>query len=610
MLDALLILSLFFFVIRPLPSSDRFTLGGLGGGALLVGRWAGLWCVHSSASLWETRGWLGLGTGLPMSVTLVSLSLAVGCMVLALWIATWSSWNQALRSLSSPNPSTHIEYDTLRTHSPLAAFHLLLSSTLPITFLLWALCFNVHIYGDLSLDGANQMALLLAAALVFLMGKRFSLSSSFLFDGVRHALSETFEALFILLLIGALSGTWMLSGVVPALIDYGLTLLSPQFFLAACCLICACISVASGSSWSTIATIGIALIGVGKALQISPDMCAGAIISGAYFGDKLSPLSDTTNLAPAMAGGQLFKHIRAMLWTTIPSLSIAVILFMILGFQNQAQYDPSSIEAIQTELRSQVWIHPVLLLVPLSVAFCIYKRMSALSTLAVGILAGGLMGVWAQPQLIGRVVDGITSSSELQAYSPSFQSQWTAFLNAMSSKFQIPSTHPLVSDLLKSKGMSGMLNTIWLILCAITFGGALERSGFLQVISQRILAQIQGDRGLILATTSSCLFLNVTASDQYLAIIVPGRMYRSAFEERGFQPEALSRTLEDSATVTSVLIPWNTCGATQAGILQVSTWSYAPYCFFNWISPCMTLLFAFMGWKQFKKVESRIGLSE
>ena len=599
MLDLILLLSL-ILLIRKLPSSQRLALGLMGLIALGIGRWGGVHWIQSKYTLVDSFGWVGFGSHLPVTLTLVSISFSLLALFSLLWINTWKAWSFALKELPDSDFGSYIEYEHLQRDFPLASLHLLLSASLPIVFLLWALCFNVHIYGDLTLEGANQMALLLSAALVFGLGKRFGLKSAFIFEGVKHALNETFEALFILLLIGALSGTWMLSGVVPALIDYGLALLSPSFFLPACCVICACISVASGSSWSTIATIGLALMGIGKALQISPEICAGAIISGAYFGDKLSPLSDTTNLAPAMSGGQLFKHIRAMLWTTIPSVSIALILFTLIGFQGHSNFDAKAIEVIQNELRTQVWIHPILLCVPLSVAFCIYKRMSALSTLTVGILAGGLMGIWTQPQLIGRVVDGL-SASDLSQYSPSFQTQWTVLMNAMSSKFQIPSSHPIVADLLKSKGMSGMLNTVWLILCAITFGGALERSGFLQIMSQRILAQIRGDRGLIVATTSSCLFLNITASDQYLALIVPGRMYRTAFEQRGFEPEALSRTLEDSATVTSVLIPWNTCGATQASILGVATWSYAPYCFFNWISPCMTLLFAFMGWKQFKK---------
>ena len=525
-----------------------FAFIGRGLGASFIHTKAGFFSLTiTSAQTWDT------------STSLVSLSMSVLMINIGLWI-----------------------YQTIRQKGN----HLLIA-TLPLSLLMFLLCLNVALFGDGTLGGPNQLALLLSAGLAALLALKNGKTGQDLWKGVKRSVSDTLEALFILLLIGALAGTWMLSGVVPAMIDYGLMIMSPAYFLFATCILCALVSLASGSSWSTVATVGVALMSVGQALGFSPGLCAGAIISGAYFGDKLSPLSDTTNLAPAMAGGHLISHIRAMLWTTIPSFVGALIIFGILGLGADQAVDAAKIENIHQGLRTHVWIHPILFIVPLSVAILIAKRVPTLATLAFGALFGGIVAIFAQPAIVAEL-----------AGQGGFAGGFKAVMMAMSSKIELPASDPIVKDLLSAKGMEGMLGTIWLILCALSFGGVMETSGFLDTISQVLLRKVNSDRSLVGATTATSVFLNVTASDQYLAIVVPGRMYRQTYEERGLAPEALSRTLEDAGTVTSVLVPWNTCGAAQASVLGVATMAYAPYCFFNILSPLMTILFAFMGWKQ------------
>jgi NhaC family Na+:H+ antiporter len=548
---------------------------------LLIGRALGALAVGASLSELSAFGLVGAGASLSAPQQIASLSVALLALNLTAWGGSWVSRER----LTSDEGVGDVRTTT----------HALSAALLPLSALMSLLCLNVCFYGDETLAGPNQLALLGAAGVAGLIGARQGVSADEVLEGVRRAVSDTLEPLLILLLIGALAGTWMLSGVVPAMIDYGLTLLAPSYFLVATCVLCALVSVASGSSWSTVATIGVALMGVGGALGFSPGLCAGAIISGAYFGDKMSPLSDTTNLAPAMAGGELFAHIRAMLWTTTPAFTLTLLLFTLIGlgaFEGlSGDVDLSQTRAVQEGLRQSVWVHPSLFAVPALVVWLIIKRVPTVPTLAIGALAGGLMAIWAQPALIEHVGGGA-----------GFKGSFMAVMNALSHKVSLPASDPVVAKLLTSKGMEGMLGTVWLILCALTFGGVMERIGALNLISEALLRRAKSDRALVFTTVGSGLFLNTTASDQYLAIIVPGRMYRKAYEERGFEPEALSRTLEDSATVTSVLIPWNTCGAMQASVLGVATFAYAPFAFFNWLSPLMTLLFALMGWRQLKRV--------
>lgn len=482
---------------------------------------------------------------------------------------------------------------------------------LPLTFLMTLLCVNVVSFGDNTLGGPNQIALLASAGVAALVALLVGKAAEELWEGIKRSVSDTLEAILILLVIGALAGTWMLSGVVPTMIDLGLRLMSPSYFLIATCALCALVSLASGSSWSTIATVGVALIGVGGALGFSPGVCAGAIISGAYFGDKMSPLSDTTNLAPAMAGGSLIPHIRAMVWTTAPAFIGALLIFGVMGLGASAEADSVKISAIQEGLRATFWIHPILLIVPLAVGVLIALRAPTLLTLTVGVLFGGVMAVIAQPDLIMKLAGegGGLSSFKIVVASMSDQLALTdeeSLIQALSAHDSLKSLSgvehqalaKMICKLITAKGMAGMLGTVWLILCALAFGGVMERSGFLQQMSDALLRRVQSRAGLVTATAATSGFLNVTASDQYLAIVVPGRMYRERFAESGLAPEALSRTLEDAGTVTSVLVPWNTCGATQASVLGVATMAYLPYCFFNWLSPVITVLFAHLGWRQ------------
>jgi len=464
----------------------------------------------------------------------------------------------------------------------------LLTALTPILFLIGLLTANVLFYGDGSLDGANQIALLLAGALAAIIALRHGQRWNDLFEGVTSSIGSAMPALIILLMIGALAGTWMLSGVVPAMIYYGLDLLNPTIFLFASCLVCCVVSLATGSSWGTVATVGIALLGIGKALGLHEGMVAGAIISGAYFGDKMSPLSDTTNLAPAMAGTDLVTHIKHMMWTTGPSITISLVLFLILGFTQSGSGETTSVAELQAAIASRFTITPWLFAVPLVVIALIVKQVPAVPALFAGALLGGLFSVLFQPQIL----------AEVAAVDASFwQTAYMAVINAMTKDTAIVTANPLVNELLQTGGMQGMLGTIWLIICAMTFGGIMESSGMLQRITQSILSVVESTGSLIASTASTCVIFNITASDQYLAIVVPGRMFAEEYKKRGLAGENLSRVLEDSGTVTSALVPWNTCGAYNAGVLGVATGTYLPFAFFNLISPLMTVLFGYMNWK-------------
>ena len=465
---------------------------------------------------------------------------------------------------------------------------------LPIIFLIALLSFNVYIYGDDSLGGANQLALMLSAAFATIMGLKSGTSWKSILKGVSNSIASTTPAIVILLLIGSLAGTWLISGIVPTMIYYGLQILNPKIFLVAAAIICAIVSLASGSSWSTIATVGIALLGIGNALDISNGLIAGAIISGAYFGDKMSPLSDTTNLAPAMAGTDLFTHIRYMMYTTIPSFLISLLIFLFIGLSMGNTENSDDIKNLLIAIESSFNISPWLFSVPVFILLLIMKKVPALPALFAGTLLGGIFAIIFQPHLIVEL-SGIDSNF--------FQASYVSVINAMGSETSINTSNEMINDLLSSGGMFGMLNTIWLIICAMCFGGVMEASGALKKISQSIIQYAESKGSVIATTACTCLFFNITASDQYLSIVVTGRMYNDTFKDKGLAPENLSRTLEDSGTVTSVLVPWNTCGATQSAVLGVATMTYLPFCFFNIISPLMTILYGYLGFK-IKKIKS------
>lgn len=453
---------------------------------------------------------------------------------------------------------------------------------IPVLALILLLGYNVSVYGDEALSGSNQFVLLLGAAVAAIVGFFNKVTYQKMMEEVAENIKSTVGAILILLMVGALAGTWLVSGIIPSMIYYGLQLLSPAIFLPATLIICSIISIATGSSWTTSATVGIALIGVGGALGLDLGMVAGAVISGAYFGDKLSPMSDTTNLAPAMAGTDLFTHIRYMTFTTIPTYIITLILFIILGLTVDIKGDVN-IDSLLKDIETTFTVSAWLFLVPAIVIGLIIKKTEPLIALLTGTLLAAVFAVIFQPHIL-NAISGVETMT--------FKSAYKAVMDAITGKIIIPTENKTLADLFTSGGMQKMLGTIWLILCAMVFGGIMDAIGALARISQTLLKLAHTTFGLFASTVGSCLALNITASDQYLAIVVPGKMFAKAYKNKGLAPENLSRTLEDSGTVTSVLIPWNTCGAYQSGTLGVSTFDYLPYAFFNILSPFMTLIFA------------------
>lgn len=458
---------------------------------------------------------------------------------------------------------------------------------LPVVVLVLLLSINVGIYGDDALSGSNQFILLLGGAVAALIGFRQNISYKEMLTQVAENLKSVTGAILILLFVGALAGTWLLSGIIPAMIYYGLQLLHPTYFLAACIIICALISVATGSSWTTSATVGIALIGIGKAMGLPVGMIAGAVISGAYFGDKMSPLSDTTNLAPAMAGGELFTHIRYMALTTVPTISVTLLVFLIIGFTQQPEAVVQT-DSLLIAIKERFTINPLLFLAPVVVIIMIAKKTPPLVALLIGTLLGLLFALIFQQPLLT-----LLSNQEVVSWAGTYK----VIMDAITVSTTIETSNPLLNDLFQSGGMAGMLGTIWLIICAMVFGGIMDAIGALQTISGALLKWAKNTFQLFASTVASCLAINITASDQYLSIVVPGKMFDKAYKNRGLAPENLSRTLEDSGTVTSVLVPWNTCGAYQSGVLGVSVAEYFVFAIFNWLSPFTTLLYAAIGYK-------------
>ena len=453
---------------------------------------------------------------------------------------------------------------------------------LPVLVLIAMLAYNVFVYGDDALSGSNQFILLLGGAVAAIVGFLNKVTYKRMIEEIANNIKSTTGALLILLFVGALAGTWLISGVIPTMIFYGLKLLNPTIFLPATVVICAVISIATGSSWTTSATVGIALVGIGGALGIPLGMVAGAVLSGAYFGDKMSPLSDTTNLAPAMAGTDLFTHIRYMAYTTVPTIIVTLIVFIILGFTfdtNGTADTAVILSSIQESFHISAW----LFLVPAAVILLIIRKTQPLLALLIGTLLGGVFAIIFQPDVVMKVA----GAEQLD-----FKAAYQGVMNAITVDTAIETSNAELNDLFSSGGMYGMLGTIWLIICAMVFGGVMDAIGALATISNALLKMAHTVFGLFASTVATCLALNVTASDQYLALVVPGKMFKKAYEERNLAPENLSRTLEDSGTVTSVLVPWNTCGAYQSGVLGVSVYDYFIYAIFNWLSPFMTLIFA------------------
>jgi NhaC family Na+:H+ antiporter len=463
----------------------------------------------------------------------------------------------------------------------------LVQSLIPVVTLISLLSAGVYLFGDSSSQGPNQIALILAGGVAVVLGLRNGYTWRELERGIVHGISLAMGALLILLVVGSLIGTWILSGIVPAMIYYGLQILRPDIFYAAACVICALVAIATGSSWTTASTVGIALVGIATAQNLDLPLTAGAIISGSYFGDKMSPLSDTTNLAPAMAGTDLFTHIRHMVWTTGPSIVIAVILFVVAGFTAVRPEQAPDLGLMLQTLRHEFTIGPHLLIPPALVLIFVGRRMPALPALLLGALLGGVFAVLFQPAAVLKFV-GETGQPKWVALAQGF---WIAMYDG----FTLDSGNASIDNLLSRGGMASMLNTVWLIISAMLFGAVLETTRMLQRLAGSILGFVQGTGSLVAATLATSIGTNIIASDQYIAIVLPGRMFRAEFLKRGLAPENLSRALEDAGTLTSPLVPWNTCGAFMAQTLGVPTLAYLPYCFFNLVNPLISATYGFTG---------------
>ena len=475
--------------------------------------------------------------------------------------------------MTKPNPSP----------APSAAM-----SLVPLATLVILIASVISLFGGDAIAGGSQFSLLAASAACAAIAMwRYRCSWQRLEDAVMVNMHSATPAIVILLLIGAIAGTWMASGVIPTLICYGLRILRPSIFLPASCVICAVVSLLTGSSWTTIATVGVALMGIGRALGFDDGWIAGAIISGAYFGDKISIMSDTTVLASSTAEVPLFSHIRYMLFTTVPSLLIALAVFSMAGFAASPADEAETLQ-IEAALRESFNITPWLLAVPAATGALISRKLPAIITLFASVLLAAAAMVVFQPEIICRIAD---------ADAPSLAASFEAVVLASTTDTAVETGNPLLNDLVATGGMGGMMNTVWLIICAMCFGGMMYGSGMLSAISKVFLRVARRTSSVVGATVGSGVFFNLVTGDQYISIILTGNLFRRLYDDRGLERRLLSRSVEDSATVTSVLIPWNSCGMTQSTVLGVATMTYMPYCIFNIVSPLMSVAAAVVGYK-------------
>ena len=467
-------------------------------------------------------------------------------------------------------------------------------SLIPFVVLIATLVVVIKVFGADALEGGSQVSLLLATGVIVAISMIFyRIPWKDFEEGILDNIRAVGTSILILLLIGAVAGSWMVSGVVPTMIYYGMKVIFPEIFLFATCGICALISIMTGSSWTTIATVGVALVGIGTAQGYDPGWTAGAIISGAYFGDKVSPLSDTTVLASSSSGTPLFTHIRYMMVTTVPSFVIAMVVFLIVSICHEV---PSSVETLDfsNDLTSTFNISPWLLLVPVMTGVLIAKKIPAMLTLFVAALVAGVFAVIFQPHVIGSVATGMAPDpSQPLSFLDGFKGIFISYYGSTA----IDTGNAALNDLVSTRGMSGMMNTIFLIISAVTFGGALVGSGMMQSLTEMLTRFIRRRVTMVSATVGTGIFANMITGDQYLSIILTSSLYKKLYKERGYESKLLSRSVEDSATVVSVLIPWNSCGMTQATVLKVSTMTYLPYCLFNLLSPIMSVLIAAIGYK-------------
>ena len=467
-------------------------------------------------------------------------------------------------------------------------------SLIPFVVLIATLVVVIKVFGADALEGGSQVSLLFATGVIVAISMIFyRIPWKDFEEGILDNIRSVGTSILILLLIGAVAGSWMVSGVVPTMIYYGMKVIFPEIFLFATCGICALISIMTGSSWTTIATVGVALVGIGTAQGYDPGWTAGAIISGAYFGDKVSPLSDTTVLASSSSGTPLFTHIRYMMVTTVPSFVIAMVVFLIVSICHEV---PSSVETLDfsNDLTSTYNISPWLLLVPVMTGVLIAKKIPAMLTLFVAALVAGVFAVIFQPHVIGSVATGMASDpSQPLSFLDGFKGIFISYYGSTA----IDTGNAALNDLVSTRGMSGMMNTIFLIISAVAFGGALVGSGMMQSLTEMLTRFIRRRVTMVSATVGTGIFANMITGDQYLSIILTSSLYKKLYKERGYESKLLSRSVEDSATVVSVLIPWNSCGMTQATVLKVSTMTYLPYCLFNLLSPIMSVLIAAIGYK-------------
>jgi len=464
----------------------------------------------------------------------------------------------------------------------------LFDALFPIVILLFLLFLAVYFFGDDSSSGPNQIALMLCAGIACLIGLKNGYNRDEIEAGITKGISLTLGAILILLAVGSLIGTWLLAGTVPTMIYFGLQILEPQYFYVSCCIICALVALCVGSSWTVAATIGVALMGVSSGIDASGPMTAGAIISGAYFGDKLSPLSDTTNLASAIAGTELFVHIKNMMWTTVPSFVITLTVFFFLGLSDQEQVSNGQIEQLLVSLENEFFIAWYLLLPLFITLFLAVRKMPAFPAIGIGAIAGAVWAVLFQQDLIMSYAnDGLST----------LEANTMVVWQVMYSGVELDTGNSAIDNLLSGGGMGSMLNTIWLIISAMTFGSIMEKVGLLKRVVESLMSVTNSVASLISTTIVTAFGTNCIAADQYIAIVMPGRMFKEEYKRRQLAPENLSRALEDGGTVTAPLIPWNTCGAYMQSVLLINPLDYAVFCFFNWLSPIIGMIFAITGFK-------------
>lgn len=468
-------------------------------------------------------------------------------------------------------------------------------SFIPFLVLIALITCCVAVFGNATLDGASQVSLLAASAVSVLVGKLTKrLEWGRLEQEITNKVASCTPAIIILLLIGVISGTWMVSGIVPTMIYYGIQILRPEWFLVSSSLLCAIVSLLIGSSWTTVATIGVALMGIGKAHGFDDGWIAGSIITGAYFGDKLSPLSDTTVLASSVSGTPLFTHIRYMMNTTVPAFLISLLIFLIAGLTVEVTHGVNVLQFMDA-LQQTFVISPWLLLVPVATGVMIARRWPSMVVLFLAVLMAAIVALIVQPHLIRSIAiaDGVSIHDSLLPYK--------GIMQVCYGSTNIETGSAMLNQLVSTNGMAGMMPTVWLIICAQTFGGALTATGQVHDIINIILRFVRGTTSLVASTVCTSIFFNIGMADQYLSIMLSSSMFRETYEKRGYEPRLLSRSCEDGATVTSVLVPWNTCGLTQSTVLGVSTLTYLPYCFFNILSPITSIVVAALGWRIYRR---------